>query len=269
MAHAHMTGRAGFLNYIGMHEVGTLYLTFLGLLDEVTDRDTFIRLVSALRTYGVRLHIWTEHFFPWHLGAHMLQQTQTGVDSLQAEVQTGPVATRPLPNQLRGQTMTQTLLMQMAEPVGRSSNRPAGRSRTGALRRDLEVASLRDDPEPRVDHRRDDVRHLSRHDARPGKRHALHRHGRRACFFGSSSQNFGLIYGGVNEPEGHPVWGRVRQEDWPELQRVGMIAWTNLTRPYGDGNGPGMLTKRPIPVSLLGLSSPYWTASGLRFSAVR
>jgi hypothetical protein len=71
-----------------------------------------------------------------------------------------------------------------------------------------------------------------------------------AAFFGSSSQNFGLIYGGVNEPEGHPVWGRVRQEDVPELQRVGLAAWTNLVRPYGDGDdNPGVLTKRAIRVA--------------------
>ena len=74
-----------------------------------------------------------------------------------------------------------------------------------------------------------------------------------ACFFGNSSQNFGVIYGEVTEPEGHSIWGQVRPEHIPILQRVGNATWDNLMLPWSpNGNSPRtkqhiVVEYRPLP----------------------
>jgi len=90
MARAHFTARVGFLNYVGLHELGTLFNEYFDLFDEIDSREAFVGLTGALKTYGVRLHLWTEHVFPWGLGVHLQQQTEEHVAELLAEVQAGP-----------------------------------------------------------------------------------------------------------------------------------------------------------------------------------
>lgn len=75
MARAHFIHRAGFLDYVGLHEFGDLYRKYFAALDNVSDREAFIRLTRAMKMYGVRLHLWTEHIFPWGVGAHLTQKT--------------------------------------------------------------------------------------------------------------------------------------------------------------------------------------------------
>ncbi len=55
-----------------------------------------------------------------------------------------------------------------------------------------------------------------------------------ACYFATGSQNVGLVYGDVSEPEGQSVWGRVEQADWPTLEKVGRAVWANTMAADGD-----------------------------------
>lgn len=55
-----------------------------------------------------------------------------------------------------------------------------------------------------------------------------------ACYFACGSQNVGLVYGPVTEPEGHSVWGIVPASDHSTLERVGHAAWRNTLAPFGD-----------------------------------
>jgi hypothetical protein len=82
MAHAHFAYRAGFLNYVGLHEFGDLFLRYFAVLDQLPTREAFIRLTQAIHTYGARLHLWAEHVFPWHLGMHMHQRDKNEVQAL-------------------------------------------------------------------------------------------------------------------------------------------------------------------------------------------
>lgn len=75
VAHAFFPGRAGFLNYIGLHDFGSAFQAYLRIVDSVTDRAQFVELTRALRTYGIRMHMWTEHVYPWNLGADLLATT--------------------------------------------------------------------------------------------------------------------------------------------------------------------------------------------------
>src|SRR5438034_4085070 len=43
MAKAHFSYRAGFLNYVGLHELGDLYQKYFALLDGLPSRQAFIR----------------------------------------------------------------------------------------------------------------------------------------------------------------------------------------------------------------------------------
>jgi hypothetical protein len=52
-----------------------------------------------------------------------------------------------------------------------------------------------------------------------------------ACWYGSASQNLGIVYGPLTEPEGFSVWGQVHEDDLPTLQKVGRAVWSNLMRP--------------------------------------
>ncbi len=90
MAKAHFVYRAGFLNYVGLHELGDLYQKYFALLDELPDRESFIRLTQAIKGYGARLHLWTEHVFPWGLGAHLTQKTQAEAQTVLDQAARGP-----------------------------------------------------------------------------------------------------------------------------------------------------------------------------------
>ncbi|SDR63454.1 hypothetical protein SAMN05519103_08631 [Rhizobiales bacterium GAS113] len=70
-ARAHLSGRSGLLHYLGLHELGDIFLRFLGSVDEIATKEDFVRVVRALKTYGARVHMWTLHSFPWHLGLSM------------------------------------------------------------------------------------------------------------------------------------------------------------------------------------------------------
>lgn len=89
-AQVHLSGRAGLLNYMGAHEFGTLFSRFLALLPAIESRDEFVSLLRALKTYGVRLHMWSLHIFPWNLGAHMHQIGAGEARQLLAEATRGP-----------------------------------------------------------------------------------------------------------------------------------------------------------------------------------
>lgn len=68
-----------------------------------------------------------------------------------------------------------------------------------------------------------------------------------ACYFACGSQNVGLVYGPVTEPEGHSVWGRIAPEHHATLARVGHELWRNTIAPFGDpARDPA--AKRIIPV---------------------
>ncbi|SDR63453.1 hypothetical protein SAMN05519103_08630 [Rhizobiales bacterium GAS113] len=69
-----------------------------------------------------------------------------------------------------------------------------------------------------------------------------------ACYFATGSQNVGLVYGHVTEPEGQSVWGRVREADWPTLDRVGRAVWANTMAADCD-IGINPFAKRIIPVA--------------------
>lgn len=69
-----------------------------------------------------------------------------------------------------------------------------------------------------------------------------------ACFFAAASQNIGLIYGDVNEPEGQSIWGQVVPQSLADLQYVGWQVWQNTIAP--NGIHPGRGTKQIIPLSL-------------------
>lgn len=55
-----------------------------------------------------------------------------------------------------------------------------------------------------------------------------------ACYFACGSQNVGLVYGPVTEPEAHSVWGVVPASDHAVLERVGHAIWRNTLAPFGD-----------------------------------
>jgi hypothetical protein len=90
MARAHFVYRAGFLNYVGLHELGSLYQEYFAVLDRLETREEFIELTQAIKSYGARLHLWTEHVFPWGLGAHMAQRTAAEARQLLADISRGP-----------------------------------------------------------------------------------------------------------------------------------------------------------------------------------
>src|SRR5437879_3094192 len=52
MARTHFAYRAGFLNYVGLHELGDLYQKYFALLDGLPDREAFVRLTQAIKSYG-------------------------------------------------------------------------------------------------------------------------------------------------------------------------------------------------------------------------
>lgn len=54
------------------------------------------------------------------------------------------------------------------------------------------------------------------------------------CYLGNSSQNIGIVYGNVTEPEGQTKWGQVVEEDITALRKVGVANWRNLVAPFGD-----------------------------------
>lgn len=54
-----------------------------------------------------------------------------------------------------------------------------------------------------------------------------------ACWYGSASQNVGIVYGPLTEPEGFSVWGQVHEDDLATLADVGRAVWENLMRPNG------------------------------------
>lgn len=54
------------------------------------------------------------------------------------------------------------------------------------------------------------------------------------CYLGNSSQNIGIVYGKVTEPEGQTKWGQVIAEDIPALKAMGLANWRNLIAPFGD-----------------------------------
>lgn len=54
------------------------------------------------------------------------------------------------------------------------------------------------------------------------------------CFFASASQNIGLIYGDVHEPQGQSIWGRLDPADAGVLAGVGRRIWFNTIAPMGD-----------------------------------
>ncbi|CAH1664539.1 conserved hypothetical protein [Hyphomicrobiales bacterium] len=67
------------------------------------------------------------------------------------------------------------------------------------------------------------------------------------CLYGAGSQNLIICYGGLTEPEGAGIWGKVYPEDLDTLVKVGHKAWANLIAPYGnDELNP--LSKRNILV---------------------
>jgi hypothetical protein len=68
-----------------------------------------------------------------------------------------------------------------------------------------------------------------------------------ACYFATGSQNVGLVYGHVTEPEGQSVWGRVLQEHWQTLDRVGRAIWANTLAADSDP-AVNPFAKRIIPV---------------------
>ncbi len=90
MARAHFVYRAGFLNYVGLHELGDLYQKYFDLLDRLETREAFIRLTRAIKSYGARLHLWTEHVFPWGLGVHLAQKTQADAERVLKQASRGP-----------------------------------------------------------------------------------------------------------------------------------------------------------------------------------
>jgi hypothetical protein len=85
-ARAHLSGRAGLLHYLGLHELGELFLRFLAHLDELTTKDDFIRVLRVLKTYGARVHMWTLHSFPWHLGLSMTRRSEAEVMAMGSEL---------------------------------------------------------------------------------------------------------------------------------------------------------------------------------------
>jgi hypothetical protein len=70
---------------------------------------------------------------------------------------------------------------------------------------------------------------------------------RGACYFANGSQNIGLVYGPVTEPEGQSVWGQIPEEHWSTLERVGNAIWANTLAPNADPN-VNPFAKRLIPV---------------------
>jgi hypothetical protein len=70
---------------------------------------------------------------------------------------------------------------------------------------------------------------------------------RGACYFATGSQNLGLVYGDVTEPEGQSVWGQVVKADWLTLERVGEAVWMNTLAADGDPK-INPFAKRIIPV---------------------
>lgn len=95
VARVSFTARVGFLNYVGMHELGDLYLEYLESLDSSDSREDFIRVTRALRTYGVRLHIWAEFCFPWDVGMQMQQVTPEELARVASDVEKGEWIAQP------------------------------------------------------------------------------------------------------------------------------------------------------------------------------
>lgn len=81
-ARAHLAGRSGLLDYMGAHELGGLFKRFLAALDTIDSKETFVRVLRALKTYGVRFHAWTCWSFPWHLGMGLGRVTADGAEAL-------------------------------------------------------------------------------------------------------------------------------------------------------------------------------------------
>jgi len=71
---------------------------------------------------------------------------------------------------------------------------------------------------------------------------------RGACYFATGSQNIGLVYGDVTEPEAHSVWGQVAEADWATLERVGQAIWANTLASDADPT-VNPFAKRIIAVS--------------------
>jgi len=90
MARTHFAYRAGFLNYVGLHELGDLYQRYFAVLDDLPDREAFVRLTQAIKSYGARMHLWTEHVFPWGLGAHLAQRSAADAATVLEQVSRGP-----------------------------------------------------------------------------------------------------------------------------------------------------------------------------------
>jgi hypothetical protein len=90
MAQAHFAYRAGFLNYVGLHELGDLFLRYFSVFDQITTREDFLSLTEAIHTYGARLHLWTEQVFPWHLGMHMHQRSKDEAKDILAYASADP-----------------------------------------------------------------------------------------------------------------------------------------------------------------------------------
>lgn len=92
MATAHFAYRAGFLNYVGLHELGDLFLKYFSVFDQITTRDQFVSLTEAIHSYGARLHLWAEQVFPWHLGMHMHQRSKAEAEQILAHASVEPWA---------------------------------------------------------------------------------------------------------------------------------------------------------------------------------
>ena len=83
-ARVHLAGRSGLLDYMGAHELGGLFKRFLADLDAIDSKETLVRVLRALKTYGVRFHAWTCWSFPWHLGMGLARVTADDAEAMRA-----------------------------------------------------------------------------------------------------------------------------------------------------------------------------------------
>jgi hypothetical protein len=80
-----MESRVGFLDYLGLQEMGELCREYLDLVRSATDVEVLRHPTELLSEYGLRMYWWFETMFPWELAAFKMRAKRENLEWLLGE----------------------------------------------------------------------------------------------------------------------------------------------------------------------------------------
>jgi Cucumopine synthase C-terminal helical bundle domain len=80
-----MRSRVGYLDFVGLHELASLWRDYLGVVQDTGDRDELRRATELMSEFGLRMHWWLEAMFPWDVGVSKLRVDRSAAEWLMKE----------------------------------------------------------------------------------------------------------------------------------------------------------------------------------------